>query len=58
MDAGRARITLSAVMPHECACSGLAAVPPWVLLAAVFLLPALEASTLLGLVVPGRRPCC
>jgi membrane-associated protein len=32
----------------------LAAVPAWVLLAMVFLLPALEASTLLGLVVPGE----
>lgn len=32
----------------------LAAVPPWAVLLAVFLLPALEASTLLGLVVPGE----
>jgi membrane-associated protein len=32
----------------------LAVVPAWVLLAAVFVLPALEASTLLGLVVPGE----
>lgn len=32
----------------------LAAVPAWVLLAVVFLLPALEASTLVGLVVPGE----
>jgi membrane-associated protein len=32
----------------------LAAVPAWVLLVTVFLLPALEASTLLGLVVPGE----
>jgi undecaprenyl-diphosphatase len=32
----------------------LAAVPPWSLLLLVFLLPALEASTLLGLVVPGE----
>jgi membrane-associated protein len=32
----------------------LAAVPPWVLLLAAFLFPALEASTLLGLVVPGE----
>jgi len=32
----------------------LAVVPPWVLLLVVFLLPAVEASTLLGLVVPGE----
>ena len=32
----------------------LAAVPPWLLLLLVFMLPALEASTLLGLVVPGE----
>lgn len=32
----------------------LAAVPPWALLLAVFVIPALEASTLLGLVVPGE----
>jgi membrane-associated protein len=32
----------------------LAAVPPWLLLLLVFLLPALEASTLLGVVVPGE----
>jgi membrane-associated protein len=32
----------------------LVAVPPWVLLLTVFALPALEASTLLGLVVPGE----
>lgn len=32
----------------------LAAVPTWVLLVTVFLLPALEASTLLGLVVPAE----
>jgi membrane-associated protein len=32
----------------------LAAVPSWALLLAVFTLPALEASTLLGLVVPGE----
>jgi undecaprenyl-diphosphatase len=32
----------------------LAVVPAWVLLATVFVLPALEASTLLGLVVPGE----
>jgi membrane-associated protein len=32
----------------------LAAMPPWALLLAVFVVPALEASTLLGLVVPGE----
>lgn len=32
----------------------LAALPAWLLLLAVFLLPALEASTLLGVVVPGE----
>jgi membrane-associated protein len=32
----------------------LTVVPPWVVLAVVFLLPALEASTLVGLVVPGE----
>jgi membrane-associated protein len=32
----------------------LAAVPAWVVLVTVFTLPALEASTLLGLVVPGE----
>lgn len=32
----------------------LVAVPPWLLLLLVFLLPALEASTLLGVVVPGE----
>jgi membrane-associated protein len=32
----------------------LAAVPPWLLLLLVFLLPALEASALLGVVVPGE----
>lgn len=32
----------------------LAKVPPWVLLLAVFSLPALEASTWLGVVVPGE----
>jgi membrane-associated protein len=32
----------------------LAAVPPWLLLLLVFLVPALEASTLLGVVVPGE----
>jgi membrane-associated protein len=32
----------------------LAAVSPWLLLLLVFLLPALEASTLLGVVVPGE----
>jgi membrane-associated protein len=32
----------------------LAALPPWLLLLAVFMLPALEASTLLGVVVPGE----
>jgi membrane-associated protein len=32
----------------------LAALPPWLLLLAVFALPALEASTLIGVVVPGE----
>jgi membrane-associated protein len=32
----------------------LAGAPPWVVLLVVFTLPALEASTLLGLVVPGE----
>jgi membrane-associated protein len=32
----------------------LSAMPPWVVLLAVFALPALEASTLLGVVVPGE----
>jgi membrane-associated protein len=32
----------------------LAALPAWLLLLAVFMLPALEASTLLGVVVPGE----
>jgi membrane-associated protein len=32
----------------------LAGVPPWVLLLVVFTFPALEASTLLGVVVPGE----
>jgi membrane-associated protein len=32
----------------------LSTVPPWVVLLAVFALPALEASTLLGVVVPGE----
>ena len=32
----------------------LAALPPWALLLVVFALPALEASTLVGLVVPGE----
>jgi membrane protein DedA with SNARE-associated domain len=32
----------------------LAALPAWLLLLAVFLLPALEASTLLGVVLPGE----
>ena len=35
----------------------LAAVPPWVLLLTVFVVPASEASRLLGLVVPDRAPC-
>jgi membrane-associated protein len=32
----------------------LVAMPPWAVLLAVFALPALEASSLLGLVLPGE----
>jgi undecaprenyl-diphosphatase len=33
---------------------GLAALPPWLILLAVFALPALEASTMVGVVLPGE----